>query len=71
MLLDNTASLGCSTRICLAGGLALGGLLDRHTGLLDRWVARFVGYLWEAFGPSLGTLFLGIPMYPIAAQAYV
>jgi hypothetical protein len=47
------------------GGPSPGGLLDLHVELLDRWAARFMGHLWEAFGPSLGTLFLGtlLPSY--------
>jgi hypothetical protein len=46
-------------RACQLGGSSLGGLLDLHAELLGRWAGRLVGCLWEAYGLSLGALFLG------------
>jgi hypothetical protein len=37
------------------GGPSPGGFLDLPAELLGRRAARFMGRLWEAFGPSLGT----------------
>jgi hypothetical protein len=60
-LLDRYLFGGWAGRL---GGPSLRGLLDLHAELLGKWAARLVGRLWEAFGPSLGTLFLGTQHKP-------
>jgi hypothetical protein len=41
------------------GGPSPRGLLDIYAELFGRWAGWFVCHLWEAFEPSLGTLFSG------------
>lgn len=55
-LLDDYLFGGLASR---PGGPCLGGILDLNTDLLGMRAAQFMGRLWEAFGPSLGTLFSG------------
>jgi hypothetical protein len=64
-LLGSPASQGCSAVFVRRAGRSawqpsLGGLLYLHAELLGRWADRLVDHIWEAFGPSLGTLFSGI-----------